>query len=606
MYKVEFADGEKASLVANYIAENLFTQIDDEGNRQVLMNEIIDYRTNGTELKPQDAFITTKTGTKCRWETTKGWELLIEWKDGSTNWVSLNDIKESYPVQVAEFTLATCISMEPAFAWWVPFMLKKRNWILAKVKSKYWLRTHKFGIRIPKSVEEAKKIDEQNGDTLWWDAIGKEMKNIVPAFEVFEGVEDDIPKDYQFMRCHMIFDVKFGENFQCKARLVAGGHMTDTPNTLTYSSVISHDSVHIALTIAALNELSVMACDIQSAYLTADCREKVWTHAGPEFGSECGSIMIVKKALYGLKGSGAAFRAHLAEKLHDIGFIPTRADPDVWHQPAVKPDGFEYYEYILCYVDDLLAISHDAEKVFKGVQATFKFKDDKIGKPDVYLGAQLDKMSVDGFEGWIMSSEKYVKATIENIEQTLAKSNQRLPIKCRTPLSSGYRPELDTSPELQTEGLQRYQELIGILRWAVKLGRVNILLETSLMSMHLTLPRRGHLEQLHHIFGYLKLNPKRKLFFDPQHANIDERAFKEHDWYEFYRNAKERLPSDSPKPRGNTVSTHCFVDSDHAGDKVTRLSQMAYSSLLTGHLLYGTVNDRIPWKQVHSGANSSQ
>ena len=117
MYKVEFADGEKASLAANYIVENLFAQIVDEGNRQVLMNEIIDYQTNGTELKQQDAFITTKTGTKHRRETTKGWELLIEWKDGSTNWVSLKDIKESYPVQVAEFALATCISMEPAFAW---------------------------------------------------------------------------------------------------------------------------------------------------------------------------------------------------------------------------------------------------------------------------------------------------------------------------------------------------------------------------------------------------------------------------------------------------------------------------------------------------------
>ena len=134
MYEVQFADGEKASLAANYIAENLFAQVDDEGNCQVLMNEIIDYQTNWTKLKQQDAFITTKTGTKRRRETSKGWELLIEWKDGSTNWVSLKDIKESYPVEVAEFALATHISMEPAFAWWVPFVLKKRNRILAKVK----------------------------------------------------------------------------------------------------------------------------------------------------------------------------------------------------------------------------------------------------------------------------------------------------------------------------------------------------------------------------------------------------------------------------------------------------------------------------------------
>ena len=93
------------------------------------------------------------------------------------------------------------------------------------------------------------------------------------------------------------------------------------------------------------------------------------------------------------------------------------------------------------------------------------------------------------------------------------------------------------------------------------------------MSTHLTLPRWGHLEQLYHIFGYLKMNPKRKIFFDPQYPNIDERAFNEHDWYEFYRDAKDRLPSDSPKLRSNMVSTHCFVDSDHAGGKITRRSQ---------------------------------
>ncbi len=66
-----------------------------------------------------------------------------------------------------------------------------------------------------------------------------------------------------------------GENFRRKACLVAGGHMTDTLAAMTYSSVVSRDSVRIALTIAALNDLKVMACDIQNAYLTADCRELI-------------------------------------------------------------------------------------------------------------------------------------------------------------------------------------------------------------------------------------------------------------------------------------------------------------------------------------------
>ena len=181
MYEVEYLDGECASLSANHIAENLFAQVDDEGNRQVLMKEIIDYHTNGQEVKHQDAFIMARSGTKRRRETTKGWEILIEWKDGSTNWVALKDVKESYPVQLAEFTISNCIAGEPAFAWWVPFVMKKRNRILAKVKSKYWLRSQKFGIRIPKSVEEAKKVDNQNGNTLWWEAICKKMHNVRPA-----------------------------------------------------------------------------------------------------------------------------------------------------------------------------------------------------------------------------------------------------------------------------------------------------------------------------------------------------------------------------------------------------------------------------------------
>ena len=116
---------------------------------------------------------------------------------------------------------------------WVSFVLKKRNRIIAKVKSKYWVRTHKFGIRVPQSVAEAKRLDEANGDTLWWDAICKEMKSVRIAFEEFEGDVSVIPQGYQEIRCHMIFDIKMGENFRRKARMVADGHWTETPAALT-------------------------------------------------------------------------------------------------------------------------------------------------------------------------------------------------------------------------------------------------------------------------------------------------------------------------------------------------------------------------------------
>ena len=88
----------------------------------------------------------------------------------------------------------------------------------------------------------------------------------------------------------------------------------------------------------------------------------------------------------------------------------------------------------------------------------------------MYLGTQLGTMQVKGDDGWFMSSEKYIKSTIQNIEEMLQKTGQRLSSKCNTPLAYGYCPELDVTPELKADGLQRYQELIRILQWAVKLS----------------------------------------------------------------------------------------------------------------------------------------
>ena len=123
----------------------MFAQVDEEGNRHIMFQEIVDHRVDGKEMKQQDAFITTKTGTRHRRETAQGWEILVQWKDGSSNWIAMKYMKDSYPIQLAEYAVTCKLSQEPAFAWWVPYVLKKRNRIIAKVKSKYWIRTHKFG-----------------------------------------------------------------------------------------------------------------------------------------------------------------------------------------------------------------------------------------------------------------------------------------------------------------------------------------------------------------------------------------------------------------------------------------------------------------------------
>ena len=198
----------------------MFAQVDDEGNRHVLFEAIVDHRTDGSEVKMQDAFITTRNGNQRRKETTKGWEILVQWKDGSTTRITLKDMKNSYPVQLAEYAMQTRIAAEPAFGRWVKHVLKKKNRIIGKLKTKYWVRTHKFGVKMPKNVEEAKRFDEDNGNTLWWEAICKEMKNVRPAFEVWEKDVAELPPGFQEITGHMIFDVKMGENFRRKARYV--------------------------------------------------------------------------------------------------------------------------------------------------------------------------------------------------------------------------------------------------------------------------------------------------------------------------------------------------------------------------------------------------
>ena len=131
MYEVEYVDGHKASLTVNAITQNMFAQVDGKGDIHVLFDKIINYCCTALALKQADAFIVTSSGNRRRQETTKGWDMLIRWKDGSTTWVPLTDTKESYPVQVSEYAVLTRIQEEPAFSWWVPHVLQKKNQIFA-------------------------------------------------------------------------------------------------------------------------------------------------------------------------------------------------------------------------------------------------------------------------------------------------------------------------------------------------------------------------------------------------------------------------------------------------------------------------------------------
>ncbi len=260
--------------------------------------------------------------------------------------------------------MANHLVLEPAFAWWVPHTLKRRNTIISALKTASYTKTaQKFGLEIPSRIKHALEIDQETGTDFWQKAIAKEMLHVRPAFNILQK-GDKLPIGSKWIPCHMIFDIKM--DFTRKARFVAGGHVTDPPTSITYSSVVARDSVHLDFLIAALNDLEILSADIGNAYLNAPMKEKVHTTCGIEFGQTfLGCIAVITRALYGLKSSGAAWRAMFAGTLQDLQYKLSLADPDVWLRPAVKPNGEHYYEYIFIYVDDILVISLHPDQTMK-------------------------------------------------------------------------------------------------------------------------------------------------------------------------------------------------------------------------------------------------
>ena len=106
--------------------------------------------------------------------------------------------------------------------------------------------------------------------------------------------------------------------------------MTEPPNESPYSSVVSLQYLRMMMFIGELNGYEMCDGDIGNAYLENTCNEKVVFVAGPEFGERAGHLMIIKKALYGLRTSGSSFYRLLASVLHDFAFFPSKADPDIW------------------------------------------------------------------------------------------------------------------------------------------------------------------------------------------------------------------------------------------------------------------------------------
>ena len=163
-------------------------------------------------------------------------------------------------------------------------------------------------------------------------------------------------------------------------------------------------------------------------------------------------------------------------------------------QSLCKDGKTAYHEYVLLYVDNCLVIRDRDESVIQNeIGKYFCLKEESIGDPGQYLGGNIREVVLEkGANAWAFGSKNYAKAAVNNVVDYLANRSQKLVAKAPTPLSSGYRPDVDVTGKLDLADASYYHSLIGILRWIVELGRIDITCEVSIMSLHLALPHEGH------------------------------------------------------------------------------------------------------------------
>ena len=518
--------------------------------------------------------------------------LKVLWDTGEHSWMAQVDMKDDYPKMLAEYVLgkqfqsasgAKCLSWatralraikraEARLRRLYVFEINEssisaslRRATVPKKKKKKFMSAPvmKYGVKVPRNVPEAFRLDEENGNSFWKEAIKAEIQSLTDmgCFK-FEDPEFRPSDDYQKTTLVMIFDVK--QDLRRKARLVAGGHLVDVLDNNVYSSTVKGISVKLLHVIAHKTGMRQLCGDVANAYVNAYTNERVYAIAGAEFGELRGRVVIIVKALYGLSSSSERWHSHFSDTLRSIGFKPTRYDRDVWIRlSATKVN----YEYLCTHVDDFMIVSHNPEAVMQAIQDVYAVK--SIGPPEYYLGNDY-KMDKKG--RWCIGCKKYLSEAIRRVEAIFGTLN-----RASHPSETGDHPEEDNSKFLGDEEHRQFQMLIGMLVWLVTIGRSDVSWATSSLSRFTAQPREGHLKRALRVFGYLKKRPNRRIVVDSRDPIVvggeEERgADLRKELGEYYDEASEEIDDRLPEPLVDELAITVFVDSDHAHDKVTRRS----------------------------------
>jgi hypothetical protein len=323
-------------------------------------------------------------------------------------------------------------------------------------------------------------------------------------------------------------------------------------------------SVKLLHVISHKKQLRQLCGDIGNAYVNAFTNEKVYARAGPEFGTLEGSIVIIVKALYGLRSSSERWHAHFADTLRNLKFVPTRYDNDVWYRLA---EDESHYEYVCTHSDDFMIVSKKPEAVMEALEEVYVIK--AKGPPDYYLGNDYKK---DSRGRWAIGCKRYLKEALSRVETMFG-----ILTKKSVPLPGGDHPEMDTSAVLNDDEHRKFQMLIGMLNWIVSIGRFDVAHATSSLARFTSCPRKGHLDRALLVFGYLKNRDNRRIVVDSRDPIFEggEDAFSKNYQEELssaYPDAAEEIDRNVPDPLVDEMEITVFADTDHAHDKVTRRS----------------------------------
>lgn len=249
----------------------------------------------------------------------------IEWETGEITKEPLNVIAADDPVTCAIYARENNLLDVPGWKRFKPIAKREKKFIRmvnqAKLRSFRTAPKYKYGFEVPRDYAHALQLDAKNGNTRWQDAAKTELDQI-KEYDTFidKGHHTKVapPVGYKKIRVHLIFDVK--HDGRHKARLVADGHLTEVPLDSVYSGVVSIRGFRLTLFLSELNQLELWSTDIGNAYLEAFTAEKVYIIAGPEYADLEGHILIISKALYGLRSSGARWHDKFADCMRDLGF----------------------------------------------------------------------------------------------------------------------------------------------------------------------------------------------------------------------------------------------------------------------------------------------